>query len=560
VRALVTIFGGVCLLLLLRVATFAAPIVFGDEMSYGLLAQSLGNAAVYSRNEILQPLPNQLFFDVYHLAALCGEAMLGFGRALNCVLFALAVLPLYALARRFVAQREAVLFAAIVLLLPTNVYTGFFMPESFYFLAFYVVAWAFLAFIAPHGRLRYAVFAGVSLAGLSLIKPHGLTILLACNLTLLVGLCVWRRERRRVLSGWALLLLAFGVGRAILGISDAPLAEGTWLQRSFGLYANFITHTLQVTLDAPLLERLRLAATNNVGATLLLFGAPLAASACWLLRRRVPQEAPDATGLGRSHLFTGITLLCLLIGTIKFTAYIAGADPSQDPARLHERYYDFSFGLLLLCGYASLRALPGDASSRRVGAWLSAGLIFAAALWYTLQVLPTLQASWIDHATLLGAWAWQFHGVFFIALLGVVAALLVPFAPRIALRGYAMFLAFVALGGFAAVVEQGSVSRRLNEFDRAAMTLKALYGPRELEHGLVISSADNMAPLFHVSFALRNNVTMRLLPPESPIEPAALAPDAQWILAYGQHAIDGDGWDAGLPLPAHATLYRRVSR
>ena len=39
-----------------------------------LLASSLGDPNVYWRNAVLKPLPNQLFFDVYHLATLSGEA------------------------------------------------------------------------------------------------------------------------------------------------------------------------------------------------------------------------------------------------------------------------------------------------------------------------------------------------------------------------------------------------------------------------------------------------------------------------------------------------------
>ena len=556
VGALALLMLGVGAALLLRAASLAAPVVFGDEMTYALLAQSLGNRSVYSHNGILLALPNQLYFDIYHFATLCGEATLSVARALNCVLFALAALPVFALARRVLPQRPALLLSALVLLMPNSVYTSFFMPESCYFLGFYICVWAFQRFLAPAGGMREAGLAGAALAALSLIKPHGLTILAACNLTLLIAACAWRGERRRVLAGWGVLLIAFVLARAVLGISDAPSAEGSWLQRTFGMYAGYITNTAHVSLDAQAMARLLLAAGNNVGSVLLLFGAPMLLSAAWLLRG-VRRDAAD-TELARLQLFAFVALACLLIGTIKFTAYIAGSDPSQAPDRIHERYYDFVFGLLLLCGFASAQRLVRGVSVRTAWLWICALPVVAGAGWYAWQGLPALRPTWVDHATLLGVWNWQALGVFFVAALGVLAALLVPFAPRAAWRAYAVFLAFVVVGGCAAIVERSGQSRTLNDADRAALALKALYGPRELEHGLIVSSQDNVAPLFNVLFALRNNATVRFVPQGSALDPLALAPDAQWALLYGNYAITGSGWDEGLQLPEHARLYRRA--
>ena len=99
---------------------------------YSNASASLGDPTVYSHNPLLRPLPNQLFFDVYYFATLCGEVMLGCARALNAVLFALAALPLFALSRRFLSARHALLLTSVILLLPNNAYTGLFMPESFY--------------------------------------------------------------------------------------------------------------------------------------------------------------------------------------------------------------------------------------------------------------------------------------------------------------------------------------------------------------------------------------------------------------------------------------------
>jgi phosphoglycerol transferase len=548
-RALLFVATSIATLLLIRVSVMSAPMVFGDEMSYALLSASLGDSTVYLHNSLMVPLPNQLFFDLYHVATQCGDAMLGVARAMNAVLFALAAFPIFFLSRRYLPERHALALTVLILLLPNSAYTSFFMPESFYFPVFWFVAWAFVAFIDPDGRTRHAALAGFALAILSLVKPHGLTILLACNLVLLVALCAWRGERRRVALGWVALLLAFAATRGMFGIFNAPEAGGTWLDRTLGTYANTLTHTLQFSLDAQTLDYLRVAAINNVGSFLLLFGPALLLNLGWLLRRRASSEGAAEKALDRLQLFTLVMFGCLLVGTIKFTALVAGIEGAE---RIHQRYYDFAFGLLLLGACASLLAISQRGLRPRRRTLLALLPIAAIAFWYLTHEFQSLRPEIAHHPTLAALWTWRIYGVSFIPYAVFLSLVLMLWGPRSASRLYALCLALICVGGFLQTWHRGLLSQDPEAPDRAVLAVKSLYKPAQLEHGLIV--AESAKPLHRTAFFLHNNAFVRVLPEGSVLDVTALARGAEWVLTYGHYEVAGD-WGPRLRLPGEATLY-----
>jgi phosphoglycerol transferase len=556
-RALFLVFTSVAVLLLIRVSVMGAPMVFGDEMSYALLSASLGDPTVYSHNMLVVPLPNQVFFDLYHVATLCGDSMLGVARAMNALLFASAAFPIFGLCRRYLPEKRALALTLFILLMPNSAYTSFFMPESFYFPVFYCVTWAFVVFLDSQGRNVHAALAGFALAVLSLIKPHGLTILLACNLTLLVAVCAWRGERRRIAQGWGVLLLVFVVARGVLGISAAPSVDEPWTQRIFGgMYASMLSNTLHFAWDAQALDRLRLATIDNLGSLLLLFAPVLVVSIGWMTRRRSGAAIAQDTTLDRLHLFTFVALGCLLFGTIKFTAAIAGVDTNQTPDLIHQRYYDFIFGLLLLGAAASLQAMPPRGWQLRKQLllwWLPfIGIVF----WYLTHELTELHPSWVHHPTLVGLWAWRANGIMYVAWVLAVSLAIVPIAPRFALRVYTVCLALACAGGFFLIWHYGARSQTPDEADRASLAVKSLYDPVRLEHGLVVS--ESLWPLFRTTFHLRNNATVQSLPEGSMLDAARTA-GAEWILTYGHYELP-DEWKPRSQVSSEATLYERVTK
>jgi hypothetical protein len=427
------------------------------------------------------------------------------------------------------------------------------MPESLYFPVFYCVAWAFVVFLDPQGRSVHAALAGFALAVLSLIKPHGLTILLACNLTLLVAVCAWRDERRRIALGWGVLLLVFVVSRAVLGISAAPASDGPWLQRMIGQYASTLAGVLQMSAGRQALDYLQLAAINNLGSLLLLFGPALVISLGWLLRRRARDESIEAKRLDRLHLFTLIAVVCLLVGTIKFTAMVA---PVEGGERIHQRYYDFTFGLLLLGAWSSLQAMRSNGYELRRYILIAALPIALVAAWYLTHEFRSLQPETVHHPTLAGLWTWRMGNFKFLAWALFLSLVLMPFRPRAAWQFYVVCFALICGGGFVQVWHRGMKSQVPEPADRAATALKSLFDPLRLQRGLLV--ADSGTPLYRSAFYLRNNAFVRVVPQGSTLDVDKNVPGAEWVLAFGHYGLPQD-WEPRWHFSSDVTLYQRAS-
>ncbi len=112
-----------------------APSIFPDELIYFDLARSLaldGGFTVFGA--AFSPWTYGVVYPVLispiFLVAGDGEAAYGAIKLVNCLVASLAAVPAYFLARRFLTERRALLFAALCLALPSLVYTTKIMTES----------------------------------------------------------------------------------------------------------------------------------------------------------------------------------------------------------------------------------------------------------------------------------------------------------------------------------------------------------------------------------------------------------------------------------------------
>ena len=120
--------------------------------------------------------------------------------ALNGVLFASAVAPIYLIARRVLSVRTAATAAAVCLLMPCSFYAASFMTES---LGYVAALWALAAILPaverPTVRRQLALLAAVSLA--SAVRPQFVVLLPTFLLALaLRRLLEPRAPRHRSLS------------------------------------------------------------------------------------------------------------------------------------------------------------------------------------------------------------------------------------------------------------------------------------------------------------------------------------------------------------------------
>ena len=143
-----------------------SPAVFGDELLYSKLADSLasGNGFNFRGQPLFFPAPLAVFLEVpawlIHSTPTAYEVV----KALNVAVMASAVFPAYALARRLMRPSFALLCAATAVAGPPMLYAPYLMSEALAYPVFLLALATMLRAIdSPSRRMEVAVI-GVSLA------------------------------------------------------------------------------------------------------------------------------------------------------------------------------------------------------------------------------------------------------------------------------------------------------------------------------------------------------------------------------------------------------------
>jgi len=521
----------ILLYLILR-NTGAYPVVFADEW-------------LYSKSARLQPLsesqlPSYLYLWLFGMSNACGEGFLQCARVLNAVLFVASAPFIYLVARPLTGARAAAIIAALAMLSPVSSYTAYFMPEAMYYFGFWVVTYVLLrpGALRPlwPATLGYGLLAGVLLGLLSLIKVHALF--------LLPQLCVYIVCARRaagvagadapgasdrwLVAGAAAALLAvvttFAVKAALAYALAGPV--GLSLFGSFyGGHVNNSGHGLGRLL-APFAHNL----LGHSMALLLLFVFPLlmlaGAAASGAVRRAIGAQ-------GRALLLWTLLMLGGALGmTVAYTASIADAGPNEI-IRLHLRYYDFTFPLLMIAGVAV--AAAGAQASLRLRALLAVPaallLVLAAA-----ALMPAFLTSPIDSPELFSMTTYRplFLGI--VALELVIIALWVA-QPRRAGVVYLMaLLPLVALSG--EMINSYRLQRLLapSAYDKAGRFAHDYLDPAQRAK-LSIAGAD-LAGMMRAQFHVDNAHTAIIeLQAGAPVEASQMPARQRWLLVVGPHRL-----------------------
>ena len=155
--------------------------------------------------------------------------------AINAVLMSATAVPAYVLARMFVAQRSAVVVAALSVLIPSMTYAGLLMTEN----AFYPAFVATLLVIAraierPTAGRQAAVLACLCVLGL--IRVQGLALACAYLGAVLIAGLTLNGGRRRVWFGSFKPSIAAGV-IAFVALALRQVGSGSSPFDALGLYA-----------------------------------------------------------------------------------------------------------------------------------------------------------------------------------------------------------------------------------------------------------------------------------------------------------------------------------
>lgn len=514
------------------------PMVFADEWSYS------SNARLLPFSESI--VPSWLYFALFRTTNACGTGFLECARLINVVLYVAAAPLLYLIARRVCTPRVAAWIAVLALLAPVSTYTAYFMPEAMYFTGFCLFAWVALAW-RTFNPMVYGLACGAILGLMSIIKVHGL-FLMPALLAFMLYICL-AGERR---AGWWLRALQMMVA-AVLAMVLIKLTVGYLLAGPAGLSLFGTFYSGHVNNHSGGIDRilalLPAALVNFKGHALglaLLMSMPAAVLLLHALDKGVRKAA--SAELRALQVFALLTLGAALGLTVMFTASLA-APGSQEGFRLHLRYYDFVFPLLLMIAAAALTVKTEALSRMRrilVAVPLAALVLYA---WVALQPTyaigiidsPELASLTRDHGAyralvvlsvlVLGAWAWQ-------ARLGT----------RLFVFGLLPLTMLVSAQNVGKLL---SGAQTASPADRAALAAVNYLGKEGASRLAIAGSIVNvMRAQFHIDSP---HTLMVDLPPDAPLKREEISPRHPVLLVLGNHALP-EGVEQILKTPEFALV------
>src|SRR5471032_2662128 len=327
----------------------AYPAVFADEWLYSSQARLLPFKDA--------TLPSYLYLGVFHLTSACGAGFLDCARLFNSAFLVLAAPFLYQIARLVSSKPVAGALVLLSLLAPVNSYTSYFMPEAMYYCGFAIFSWAVLT-LRDGAPWRYGLLCGSVLGLMSLVKIHALFLLpaLLAFMLYLCGGAAPARRWRALASMSVCAVLAMVLTKSALAYLIAGPDGLNFLGSFYGGHARNSggSAAMLLKLVGPALVSLR----GHLLALLLLFAVPIAGI---VLNRLQPRAVAEAGARGRDlaaiEVYALLMLGAAVVMTVAFTASVADAGPDE-LMRLHLRYYDFVFPLLLIGAAAPLGMPP----------------------------------------------------------------------------------------------------------------------------------------------------------------------------------------------------------
>ena len=503
----------------------AYPAVFADEWLYSSQARLLPFKDA--------TLPSYLYLGVFHLTSACGAGFLDCARLFNSAFLVLAAPFLYQIARLVSSKPVAGALVLLSLLAPVNSYTSYFMPEAMYYCGFAIFSWAVLT-LRDGAPWRYGLLCGSVLGLMSLVKIHALFLLpaLLAFMLYLCGGAAPARRWRALASMSVCAVLAMVLTKSALAYLIAGPDGLNFLGSFYGGHARNSggSAAMLLKLVGPALVSLR----GHLLALLLLFAVPIAGI---VLNRLQPRAVAEAGARGRDlaaiEVYALLMLGAAVVMTVAFTASVADAGPDE-LMRLHLRYYDFVFPLLLIGAAAPLGMPP-----RRAG-WLNRllGLPLAVLLLWACWLIAPYHPSLIDGPELaaLGQSPAVLAGLTGLELL----ILLVWIVDRRRAAGLLLFLLMpLHIVAFEVLMHSRLSAMRVpNSYDSAGMMAHQSIPPAE--RGSVTVAGEG-AGLTRALFQIDHAAAQQLdLVPNAALDHSQIPAHQRWLLVVGEHALPAD--------------------
>jgi phosphoglycerol transferase len=494
------------------------PVVLNDEYTYSMSSRLLPLSA--------SNIPGYLYLAIYRVTNVCGNGYYDCARVLNALFFVAAAPFVYAVARNVCSRAAAAVLALATFAGPINSYTAYFMPEALYFLAFWAFSWQLLR-THDASSLRGWAAGGALIGVAALVKPHALLCLPA---VVAYVVCVCRNSgerslRRPLMCATVLCACALATKLAISYV----LAGGAGLTLFGSLYTSIARDS---TSGMQHFTNVVVRSTGNAWAHFLamavLFAVPFACIVQVLVAAARSRTALDATG--RVALYAFLVLIDLVVVTALFSASTGNA------ARLHVRYYNFAFPLLLMvvASPAAFRSGAWGRRSRGVVAVLLALAILTTAFTHLRGIYPNI----VDCPEFAGLLV-DTEKFDLVCSLGVVALALWAWAPRVGARTY-LFVCVPVIAAVGTYYINALMRERLpaDAYDRAAQFAKQYLPKEDIANVLVVGTGP--VEVYRALFQLDSpSASMRVLADGSAFDLSQLPAGDQWALVVGDHPLIG---------------------
>jgi phosphoglycerol transferase len=523
---LLLIFGALSLYFIVKSLALQYPSVIGDEYYYSILSRYFGDQGIlFAHNRYLPDYPNELYFWLFHSSRLFGDNSYQFAKILNSLLFAAAIFPIYALSRRFLRHVPALLLSILILIAPVESYTAYFMPESCYFLGFWLFVFMFISNL-PHRSLIAGISGGVALGLLTLIKPHALAVLGGANLTFITI---------------ALLPEAFDLKRRD-SVRCVMALNGAWLATVAMLHVVLFGHRdldiFGIYRETPMPDRL--VYIKDMITVLLghlvyiapMFGLPIVVTVLVALGWLPADVSESRSRLRILSVFAIMVWGWLLVMTGSATVCF-GYDSSSDLARMLARYYDFALPLFLISFYAIRGGKPPEKVQKLLVYGVLACLVLVLVGWRFFASLR--QVNLTDYPEM--AWVTQPHHIA-LSVFWPVAALVLVYYAIVGLREratYSIYLvAALVMGSLLTASAQRSFDIETRA-DLAGVLVRNLFEGKERDHGLVVGSAPAMVR--RCLFGIQANPWVLELPAGTILDRLQISKEVHWVLALDDYDL-----------------------
>ena len=498
------------------------PTVFDDEYWYSSMSRHVPFHGVYPS----RAYPNYLYYNIYRLTNLCGSSFAECSRVLNVAFFVFTTPFIYMVCRNAGCNIYlSIWISCLGILGSVNTYTAYFMPESMYFFLFWIITWLVLS--VRDVIILYFVAVGICFGIMSLVKPHALFLLPAMGVFFIFLL----REKFNddylliFIKSYTLFLATAIATKLIFGLILAGPA-------GFTLFGSYKGQTPSIKGWEDYFSFLTLASQSLLGHVLavsLLFSVPVAQM---LISVRLWHGAATKSATADLLIvYTTCIVTTLLVVTALFTASVNGVGPADTIARMHMRYYNFSFPLLVIVG-----ALSGVITTRPIYRALVAipiatGIAYAAATnfaGYDPAVVdsPELRGFIFDPAAF-----WLLTGLSLVALLCWVY--------EAQIGGKVFIFIFmpltVAITGFH--TNQLLRGRLVPDvYDRAGLFVKAYLSPEERSKLVIVGNNPGSVSksAYHVDTP---GVSFVWVPNEDKLDIDKISLGKEWVLLIGNYDL-----------------------